>query len=284
MTAPMTTLPLLSPSATTQVPLGGPIISPEVLAGGGDVSLSMSLRPVPAQTVQLIRSNRFIEMRELLDDNTAVRHHFEEVNGVLGYQVLPMSSRPRVREVTSLSSWISCYLTYVAVRTSDPATRKRLTYTILLIRKALRHGGQHWLEYDRLFRQQASLDPNLSWSTIHPGLQATTILSQCVGQGTFCTVCQECDHSSSQCAMMQLQQPILRSTSATLRIRTKARRICSSWNEGSCTYPGTCTYRHICSRCFQPSHMARDCQASKRAWAGPGGNRPPPTSTSHPST
>lgn len=78
MTAPMTTLPLLSPSATTQVPLGSPIISPEVLAGGGDVSLSMSLRPVPAQTVQLIRLNRFIEMRELLDDNTAVRHHFEK--------------------------------------------------------------------------------------------------------------------------------------------------------------------------------------------------------------
>ena len=92
-------------------------------------------------------------MRDLLGDNVAVRRYFEDMHGVLGFQMLPMSSRPRVREITSLHSWIGCYLTYLAVGTTDPVTRDRLTYAVLLLREAMRHGGQGWLEYDRLFHQ-----------------------------------------------------------------------------------------------------------------------------------
>ena len=50
--------------------------------GTGDLSLSVSLRPVPSHTVHLIRSKCFIEMRDLLGDNAAVRHHFEEARGL----------------------------------------------------------------------------------------------------------------------------------------------------------------------------------------------------------
>ena len=88
-------------------------------------------------------------MRDLLGDNATVRSHFEDMHGALGVQLLPVSARPRVREVTSLPSWVCCFLTYLAVGTSDRTTRDRLTYAILLIREAMRHGGHGWMEYDR---------------------------------------------------------------------------------------------------------------------------------------
>ena len=222
-------------------------------------------------------------MRELLADNVAVRRHFEEVHGALGFQVVPVSPRPRVREVTTLPSWITCFLTFLAVSTTDAVTRDRLAYAILIVREAMRHGGQGWLEYDRLFRQQACLNPSLPWNVIHPGLQATTILGQQpVGSGTSCSLCRECDHVVSQCALAQLQPQIIRSSNPT-RSGTGLGRICSSWNDGACTYPGTCTYRHVCSNCFQASHPARSCRLPPRSRAGANGTVARP-STSVPRT
>ena len=215
-------------------------------------------------------------MKDLLWDNIAVRSHFEELQGGMGVHLLPVSSRPRIREVTTLPSWVCCFLTYLAVQTSDPVTRDRATYATLVVREAMRHGGQGWLEYDRLFRQQAALNPGLAWNVIHPELQATTIFGQrSTTFGNFCSLCQECDHSAQQCALAQLQHPAVRS------IPTQSRqpgrnlgRICSSWNDGACIYPGTCSYRHICSSCFQHSHRARDCRLSSRPKQGGGTVRP----------
>ena len=92
-------------------------------------------------------------MRDLLYDNIAVKHHFENPHRAMGMQLTPVSANPRVREVTSLPA---CFLTFLAVGTSD---QSKLTYTTLLIREAMKHRGQGWLEYDRLFWQQAALNP-----------------------------------------------------------------------------------------------------------------------------
>ena len=54
----------------------------------------MSSRPIPAKIVELVRSGRYVEMGDFLDDNMAVRRHFEEIQGVMGMQLLPVSSRP----------------------------------------------------------------------------------------------------------------------------------------------------------------------------------------------
>ena len=266
--ASATPIPPLMPPPS----LGFPNIPQEPL-GTGNVSLSMSLWPVPARIVQAIRTSWYVEMCDLLADNVAVCQH--DIHGAMGVQVLPDSSRPKIREVTSLPSWVCCFLIYIAVGTADPVARQRLTYAVLLIREALRHGVQGWLEYDCLFRQQAAIDPTLPWNLIHPGLQATTMLGQSARPGTFCLICAETDHSAPQCAMAQLQQPTLRSGNSTTPRAGTVRRICSSWNEGNCMYPGTCTYRHVCSRCFQPLHPARDCRTLSRPWAGSGTHRPP---------
>lgn len=98
--------------------------------------------------------------------------------------MLPVTSRLRVRDVTSLPLWVCCFMTFFAVGTTDPVTRNRLTYAFLLLREAQRHGGQGWRNYDCLFRQQAAIDPTLLWTMKHLSLKETTILGRHpVGQG-----------------------------------------------------------------------------------------------------
>ena len=257
------------PSPLSAPGLGAlPQLGPESLSG--DLSLSLSARPVPAKLVQQIQLGKFIEMRDLLGDNITVKRHYEDLHGTMGMQLLPVSARPRVREITTLPVWVSCFLTYLAIGTSDMVTRDKLTYAVLLIQEALKHGGQGWLQYDRLFRQQAALNPALPWNVLHPALLATTVLAQQPqGSGTFCTVCQGCDHAAAQCAVTQLQQPSTRSFHPSQPPASRpGTRICNSWNDGACSYPGTCNYRHVCSKCFRPSHQAKDCRMVPKAKGG----------------
>ena len=265
-------------SAVQQPSVGAWLGGPDWLLSGapGDLSLSLAARPIPARLVQQIQAGRFVEMRDLLWDNVAIKHRIEDLQGSLRGQLLPVSPQPRVREVTTLPSWVCCFLTYLAAGTLDPVTRDKITYAMLVVREAMKHGGRGWLDYDRLFRQQAALNPNLPWNVIHPELQATTILGQRpAGSGTFCALCQECDHVATQCALAQLQQPGVRATSippgATFH---NGGKICYSWNKGACIYPGACNFRHVCSIYHQASHPARDCRFSPRLRPGVGPARP----------
>ncbi len=245
----------------------------------------MSIRPVPVRVVSQIQSGQYVEMRDLLGDNAAVGRHMDDIRTTMGANILQVSARPRVREVSSLQSWLCCFLTFLAVGTSDRVTRKRLAYTILVVRESLRHGGNGRLESDRLFRQQAALDHSLPWNIIHPGLQATTILAQrAQSGGSFCSLCQDCDHTTSQCALSQLQQqPVGGYPSRGPSSRLTSSRICHSWNDGACIHPGACNYRHVCLNCFEASHPAQDCHTPRqRARPVAGAARPhaaPPRSS-----
>ncbi len=108
----------------------------------------------------------------------------------------------------------------------------------------------------------------MPWNTIDPGLQAATILGQRTATGVFCTLCQECDHSSDQCDLAPIQQQMQvvpqPPSSSTQPAGTRPPKrpesrlhICINWNKGVCRRD-PCTYRHICASC-QMMHRARDC-------------------------
>ncbi len=42
-------------------------------------------------------------------------------------------SRPRMRDVLTLPSWLYCFLTYTAILTTDPTTKDKLAYARLMI-------------------------------------------------------------------------------------------------------------------------------------------------------
>ena len=175
-TPPSLANPLPSSHSTVPSPHAGMVLSP-------------AAEPYSRKLVEKVRSGQFIEMRELLADNIALIHQLESIQGCTPLHTLG-PTRPRLREVSSLPTWCYCFLGYMAILTSDPSTRDQLAYARLVIKEALRHGGQGWLDYDRAFRQQAAAEPSLRWNTLLPGLLASTILGQRNRQeAAFCTLC-----------------------------------------------------------------------------------------------
>lgn len=223
--------------------------------------MSPATDPIPYTLVQRIQSGQFVDMRDLLADNV---HLLNQLTSLHGATALPLATinRTRLREIPSLASWLYCFNAYVAVRTQDPLTRQMLAYSRLIIREALRHGGVGWLEYDRVFRRQLSINPTLPWKTLEPGLQAATILSQRTSSGMMCNLCRESDHTTHQCALAPLQQQLTVQSQTSPPPRPWRRpetllRICVAWNKGQCNR-ARCSYRHVCATC-QRSHKARDC-------------------------
>ncbi len=53
----------------------------------------------------------------------------------------------------------------------------------------------------------ASRPPWIAWNSLHPGIQAATLVGQSGSPGTFCSLCHEPDHRADHCAMAYLQQP-----------------------------------------------------------------------------
>ena len=164
--------------------------------------------PFPQKLVDEVRSGQFVEMRDLLTDNIALLRQLETFGGQYPMPMMPGFLKPRLRDITTLPSWVYCFLAYTAIRSPDPATREMLAYARLVIRESQRHGGRGWLEYNRVFRQQAALDHTMRWNTLlHPGIQVGTVVGQAPTQRLFCTLCREPDHTADQCALAYLQAP-----------------------------------------------------------------------------
>ena len=272
------------PQSSSLVGVAG--ASPHLSPNQPGLCLSPAAQTFPQRLVDRIRAGHFVEMRELLADNILLLQQLESLPGSSpGFMQFPAVARPRLREVRSMTVWLYCFLAYMAIRTTDPATRDQLAYARLLLWESNRHNGSGWLEYDRAFRQQASLNSSVRWNTLVPGLVASTMLAQRM----FCPHCHEVDHPGSQCALAYLHQ--LPSSSSAVQPASRPQRhpesrlrVCISWNKGSCIYPGTCSYRHICATC-QRQHRAKDCPDTpvgseyKPRGAAAGRRLPPPVST-----
>ena len=149
--------------------------------------------------------------------------------------------------------------------------------------------GRGWLDYDRLFRQQAALNPSFLWSSLHPTIMAFTIRAQrsTSGGGTVCLLCQGFDHSQAvQCALAYLRQPTHQDPVVPY-LRLPAQRqpqpVCLSWNEGQCCYhPNPCFHLHHCATCGSPQHKARDYRDTPpySRFRNPRRTPGPPTSSS----
>ena len=160
----------------------------------GPLFLSVLFPPIPEKLVTKIRAGSFVDMQELLPDNMALLKQLEK-------------SKAKLREVKTLSSWLYCFLAYIAVATPDKHTRDLLTYARLVMREALRTGGDGWAAYDRLFREHAALDKarRFDWTTLDSGLHQATFIRQAGPSGATCTHCAEADHSTKACALASVQ-------------------------------------------------------------------------------
>ena len=229
--------------------------------------LSSALPPLSVKVVSKIKSGQYVPMKDLLADNMSLCTQLEALPGP--HSLYASFPKPRLREIQSPLTWASCFLAYVAVLTPDIHTRNLLTYGRLVIREAQRHGGPGWLEYDKIFRQHAALDPAVRWNELNPSLHASTVMAYRAGTSQCCVLCHEPDHGAHACALVGLQaapptlqqQTGLTSQAGPIRRQPRpetAERICVSWNRGRCSFP-SCSFRHICATCKCRGHRAKEC-------------------------
>ena len=251
---------------------GQTLVSPISVGAEQAMVLSSALPPLSAKIVGKIKSGQYVPMKDLLADNMSLCSQLEELPGPHSMYAGP--AKPRLREIQSPLTWVSCFLAYAAVLTSDVKTRNLLTYGRLVVREAQRHGGPGWQEYDKIFRQHAALDPSVQWNELNPSLHASTIMTYRSSNSQCCGLCHEPDHSAQNCALVGLQAaptspPMPRAVVGgqsrqggpvrrTPRPET-VERICISWNRGRCSFP-SCSFRHICATCKRRGHKAKECE------------------------
>ena len=134
-TPSITPVPL--PGSTTATATATP--PPPEIPTTHPFSLASSFAPVPAKLVQKIRSGAYIDMKDLLPDNVTARENAQ-----------PQSpNQPRQREIKSVLTWISAFITYTAILTEAfPArTKELLAYMRVILREARRSKDNGWLSY-----------------------------------------------------------------------------------------------------------------------------------------
>ena len=278
---------LISGTTTTTTASGHESVTSLLVIGSTakPFSLTSSLPPIPCKLALKIQSLQFVEMRELLPDNLSI------VEDAL---LCPPDQRSKQREVSSILSWVSAFAMYIAVMAEAHPGRVKdmLAYLRIIVKEAAHSNSKGWLNYDRIFRQNAVSDPTLSWARLDSSLHS----SYCIGgpSGALrvaCPHCNEFDHSAQECALSQTcfsgvkapsssgyQQPSMSYSSSynsqhssghscfssshpPLKKAVPCNKICLSWNGGKCILPGSCEYGHICATCHE-AHCARDCSAT----------------------
>ena len=105
------TPPVWSPPTTM---ITNPPLPPSPASSG--VCLSPGLEPVPQKLADRVCSGVYVEMRDLLGDNISLLRKLESVNIATTLPALPDTMKPRLREVSSLATWLYCFLAYMALR------------------------------------------------------------------------------------------------------------------------------------------------------------------------
>ena len=108
------------------------------------------------------------------------------------------------------------------------------THASIVLTLACDIKGSAWAKYDRLFRQAAAVNPQLSW---HRREQVIWMLSV--------------TESTSLATAWPPSQQGLPSAQRSMEI-------CRKWNRGSCPFV-QCCYWHICFACQELGHITWDC-------------------------
>ena len=229
-------------------------------------------------------------MKELMPDNISLLQALEAMHPAAH---MTSHTKPRMREVSDILTWVYCFLAYTAIRTPDKQTRDLLVYARILMREARKHGGDGWKAYDAVFRENAAASNEVDWTKLEGSLHATTLVANRTSDGMFCHFCSEADHFSEECALSSVKQttsnkPSQKAGSMLMQEESRGTKwqkgksalrpipyaykgtpgnICHSWNYGRCIFPNRCRLQHIRVFCFkrsgsQKEHPARECPES----------------------
>ena len=224
--------------------------------------------PLPARLVQSLKDFNFVQLHwflpasllppTLLPDDP-VHSHCHCCN--------PSTTRRSKKTASDICTWALCFNRYTAALcTIYPGMLPQMmAYENTIIQAHLQFTGEGWRVYDWAFRIQAASRRTTDWQSVDASLYARFVACQ-LRWSSVCQFCCSSGYRSSTCpwgvddpASLDLGPPHLNAT-ITLGTTPYSRPICISWNAGSCRYPESCCYRHVCSSCAAPSHCSAECR------------------------
>ena len=122
--------------------------------------LASTFAPIPAKLVKKIQGLQYIDMRDLLPDNIVLLRHMEALDSPSAHPHMAAGTSPRLHEANSLLFWAICFSTYIAVLSeAHPSlVKSRPAYLTLIMSEARHNGGDGWISYNSIFRQNAAED------------------------------------------------------------------------------------------------------------------------------
>ena len=255
-----TTAPLSAASSTPlQLPGAGPspslatLLSTPIANLGpsktAPLVLSSALPPIPGKVVESIRAGSYVDFRELLPDNVALKQQILDT-GLLG----PTTGHSlRLREISDVETWLYCFLAFVAAKVNCEDTRQLMAYGQIILMLACKHGGRGWKAYDAHFRQLVGAGHLLPWTELNPSMMAADVLQ--VG-GQTCPLCQAHDHRREECALATS----VSSSERRPRPYKSTEEICRRFNRPAGCSASRCRFTHKCWSCGSVDHGAATCR------------------------
>lgn len=203
---------------------------------------------IPASYVKDIQSGEFFDLSKLLPKNLSLHDENDNLTLSLDNSVIKVSKKSGAStSITDIEQWTTAFTTYLSVFSDKfPLRSQELLQYLSLIRYAARvHKGLGWVIYDYKFRQKASKNKSLVWSTIDSQLWLTLF--------------------TVPPAVLREEYPLFSKgpSSSSANSRGSYTGICFVYNRaGSCTRH-RCRYRHICNRC-DGAHPGCECPSFPR--------------------
>ena len=236
--------------------------------------IGAGLPPIPPRLVTRIESGEFIEMAELVPDNSATS---------TATQSRPNKSQRRA--ISNIFEWVKCFSMYIAVVSLKQPHRvpDLLGYLILIMESHVEHAGEGWIGYDRRFREIAATKPNVVWAQIDTTLWNIAFSGKATS--ARCKFCFSLFHTSAECSWapqqgsppsgyQHLQQTPTQPSQYSRPLRR--RRICMLYNNEpapGCSFPD-CRFDHICCLCADDPRATDKCH--KAIMCPHHSNLPPP--------
>ena len=227
----------------------------EVIKQPSSVVLTEGLPPITTKLLDKIQRWEFVDLSSLLscdptakNDTVALTH---EGQHILVVDPQSQFSR-RKKQISDLPTWIQAFSIYAAGLAAASSTTKEhvmglMAHMFLMVQLSRDLGGNHWLQYDKDFREWAAAKNLKVWGELN-----LSIYGRCL---------------AIQQRPLSAPRPDTSRRSSEKRTKSQdsQRGCCYKWNfDGTCQKSASnCRYRHVCHYCGE-EHRAANCPSPSR--------------------